>query len=101
MRQTPIPASSLCRLTTPSSSFPLSGEAVVLRGRDPACGLPPACHLTNNCHVALPLSGMTQVRARGETCPLHVYRHARFMFIDMPMSYARPAIMQSPRVHAV
>eukprot|EP00798_Chlamydomonas_sp_ICE-L_P020572 gene20572-27366_t len=36
------------------------GEAVVLRGREAACGFAPASHLTTNMHVALPLNGMTQ-----------------------------------------
>ena len=42
-----------------------SGEAVVLRGQDPSCGFAPALHLTTNRHLALPLSGMTQVRGMG------------------------------------
>lgn len=36
------------------------GEAVVLRGKAPVCGLSPACHMTTNKHLAISLASMTQ-----------------------------------------
>lgn len=37
------------------------GPCLVLRGRQPACGLLPACFLTDNPHVAIPLRQMSKV----------------------------------------
>lgn len=45
--------------TSGAAAVPL-GEAVVLRGKTPACGLAPACHTTTNKHLALSLASMTQ-----------------------------------------
>ncbi|MEW5311938.1 MAG: hypothetical protein WDW38_003611 [Sanguina aurantia] len=39
---------------------PSLGEAIVFRGRSPACGFSPACHLTTGVHLALPLAAMSQ-----------------------------------------
>jgi hypothetical protein len=39
------------------------GPCLVLRGRQPACGLLPACYLTDNPHVAIPLRQMSKVGA--------------------------------------
>ncbi|KAG1661518.1 hypothetical protein FOA52_000028 [Chlamydomonas sp. UWO 241] len=51
------------RGSSPDGSDSL-GEAVVLRGCGPACGLAPACHVTTNTHLAIPLAGMTATGRR-------------------------------------
>jgi hypothetical protein len=46
------------------------GPCLVLRGRQPACGLIPACYLTDNPHVAIPLRQMSKVGQRSQVAPL-------------------------------
>lgn len=50
--------------TPPPTLIPTGGEdALVLRGKEPACGLPPACHATASKFLALPLNSLSVVSA--------------------------------------
>jgi hypothetical protein len=45
--------------------YPDIGPCIVIKGRQPCCGLLPATHMTDNCHVAIPLRAMSKV---GPSC---------------------------------
>lgn len=50
--------------------YPDIGPCIVIRGKQPCCGLLPAVHMTDNTHVAIPLRAMSKVcwSARQRVC---------------------------------
>lgn len=45
--------------------YPDLGPCIVVRGKQPCCGLMPAVHMTDNHHMAIPLRAMSKVRIVG------------------------------------
>jgi hypothetical protein len=49
--------------------YPDIGPCIVIKGKQPCCGLLPATHMTDNCHVSIPLRAMSKV---GSSCCVHL-----------------------------
>lgn len=43
--------------------YPDIGPCIVIKGKQPCCGLLPAVHMTDNNHMAIPLRAMSKVIA--------------------------------------